>query len=61
VDEPSDFDEALYIMELANLQLAELEAYDRLLDDALERSYRDLGERPLRSRRDTMRELRTSA
>ena len=58
VDEPRDFDESLYIMELANLQLAELEAYERLLDDALERSYRDLGERPLRSRRDTMRELR---
>ncbi len=58
VDEPADFDETLYIMELANLQLAELEAYDRLLDDALERSYRDLGERPLRSRRDTLRELR---
>jgi len=58
VDEPRDFDEALYIMELANLQLAELEAYDRLLDEALERSYRDLGERPLRSRGDTLRELR---
>jgi hypothetical protein len=58
VDGPRDFDEPLYIMELANLQLAELEAYDRLLDDALERSYRDLGERPLRSRGDTMRELR---
>ncbi len=58
VDEPRDFDEALYIMELANLQLAELEAYDRLLDEALERSYRDLGERRLRSRRDIMRELR---
>ena len=39
-------------------QLAELEAYDRLLDDALERSYRDLGERPLRPRGHTMRELR---
>ena len=58
VDEPRDFDEALYIMELANLQLAELEAYDRLLDDALERSYRDLGVRPLRSRGDILRELR---
>jgi hypothetical protein len=58
VDEPQDFDETLYIMELANLQLAELEAYDRLLDDALERSYRDLGERPLRSRGHTLRELR---
>jgi hypothetical protein len=45
-------------MELANLQLAELEAYDRLLDDALERSYRDLGEQPLRSRGDILRELR---
>jgi hypothetical protein len=58
VDEPQDFDESLYIMELANLQLAELEAYDRLLDDALERSYRDLGERPLRSRGHILRELR---
>jgi len=58
IDEPQDFDETLYIMELANLQLAELEAYDRLLDDALDRSYRDLGERPLRSRGHIMRELR---
>jgi len=58
IDEPRDFDETLYIMELANLQLAELEAYDRLLDDALERSYRDLGEKPLRSRTHTLRELR---
>lgn len=58
IDEPQDFDETLYIMELANLQLAELEAYDRLLDDALERSYRDLGEQPLRSRGDILRELR---
>jgi hypothetical protein len=58
VDSPRDFDEPLYIMELANLQLAELEAYDRLLDDALDRSYRDLGERPLRSRGDILRELR---
>lgn len=58
IDEPQDFDETLYIMELANLQLAELEAYDRILDDALDRSYRDLGERPLRSRGDVLRELR---
>ncbi len=58
VDEPQDFDETLYIMELANLQLAELEAYDRLLDGTLERSYRDLGAHPLRSRADVLRELR---
>ena len=58
IDEPHDFDETLHIMELVNLQLAELEAYDRILDSALERSYRDLGERPLRSRGDILRELR---
>jgi hypothetical protein len=58
IDEPRDFGETLYIMELANLQLAELEAYDRILDTALERSYRDLGGRPLRSRGDILRELR---
>jgi hypothetical protein len=43
IDEPRYFDEVLYIMELANVQLAELEAYDRILDDAVERSYRDVG------------------
>jgi hypothetical protein len=42
VDEPRSFDEVIYIMELANLQLAELEAYDRILDTAVDRSYRDL-------------------
>jgi hypothetical protein len=56
VDRPENLDETLYIMELANLQLAELEAYDRLLDDALVRSYRDLGER--RARHDVLRQLR---
>jgi hypothetical protein len=42
VDEHRYLDETLYIMELANLQLAELEAYDRILDDAVEKAYRDL-------------------
>jgi hypothetical protein len=45
VDEPQFFDEALYLMELANVQLAELEAYDRILDGAVERSYRDITQR----------------
>src|SRR5438046_7644904 len=58
MDEPQNFDETLYVMELANLQLAELEAYDRILDEALERSYRDLGEQPLRRKGDVRRELR---
>ena len=45
-------------MELANLQLAELEAYDRILDDALERSYRDLTSRRTRARANILRDLR---
>ena len=58
IDLAENFDETLYVMELANLQLAELEAYDRMLDEALERSYRDLSERRSRSRTDVLRELR---
>jgi hypothetical protein len=58
IDERQNFDETLYVMELANLQLAELEAYDRILDHALERSYRDLTARPIRGRVDMLRELR---
>jgi len=63
IDEPVYFDETLYVMELANLQLAELEAYDRILDSAVDRSYRDLSARRIRglqraaAQRD-MRELR---
>jgi hypothetical protein len=58
VDEPADIEETLYIMELANLQLAELEAYDRILDTALDGAYRDLATAGLRSRAKILRELR---
>jgi hypothetical protein len=58
LDQKQNFDETLYVMELANLQLAELEAYDRILDDSLERSYRDLSVRQMRRRPHIMRELR---
>jgi hypothetical protein len=57
VQEPGGLDEILYVLESANLQLAELEAYDRILDTALERSYRDLTQRPGGSA-EVMRELR---
>jgi hypothetical protein len=57
VDDPKEWEEALYVLELANLQLAELEAYDRLLDSTLERTYRDLV-RPMRGRRQLVRDLR---
>ena len=58
VDEMQNFEETLYIMELANLQLAELEAYDRILDDSLVRAYRDLSLRQVRGRASMLRELR---
>jgi hypothetical protein len=58
IDERRNFDETLYVMELANLQLAELEAYDRILDDSLERAYRDLRSRPFRPRVGMLNELR---
>ena len=57
MDEPKHFDEVLYIMELANLQLAELEAYDRLLDEAVERAYRDATGARMRNRYQVMRQL----
>ncbi len=43
VDRAGPAEEILHVLELANLQLCELEAYDRMLDAALERSYADLG------------------
>lgn len=46
VDEPQNFDEILHVMELANVQLEELAAYDRMLDWAMERSYRDVAKPP---------------
>jgi len=58
IDERQNFDETLYVMELANLQLAELEAYDRILDGSLERAYRDLTMRPVQGRATMLRELR---
>jgi hypothetical protein len=58
IDEPQDFHEALYIVEIANLQLAELEAYDQLLDQALDRSYADLRVQRWRARPETLRDLK---
>ncbi len=42
VDQPALFDQCLWVLEVANVQLTELEAYDRLLDSASERAYADL-------------------
>jgi len=58
VDEAKNFQDTLYIIELANLQLGELKAYDRILDDALDRSYRDLSSRSLANRNEVLSSLR---
>jgi hypothetical protein len=42
VGEQDSLEEIIHVMELANVQLAELAAYDRVLDGALEVAYRDL-------------------
>jgi hypothetical protein len=57
LDQPRNIDETLYVMELANLQLAELEAYDRILDEAVERSYRDLNKSTLSGRGSILSQL----
>lgn len=58
IDEPKYIDETVYLMELANLQLAELEAYDRILDNVVDRAYRDLSGKRLRTVRGTAKTLR---
>lgn len=57
-DDPRNLEETLHVMELANLQLTELEAYDRVLDDAMDRAYRDLTLSGWRNRSWVLRELR---
>ena len=58
VDSPENFDSLLHVMELANVQLAEMEAYDAILDEALFKSYRDMARRSLIGRRDVLGPLR---
>ena len=47
IDDRRGVEETIYIMELANLQLAEYEAYDKLLDQSVEQAYRDMATRSL--------------
>lgn len=57
VGEQDSLEEIIHVMELANVQLTELAAYDRVLDGALEMAYRDLSRRR-RVRREVRRNLR---
>jgi hypothetical protein len=58
VDEPRSSDQALYVLELANLQLSEIESYDRVLDNVLDQAYRDLRGTSWRRRGEVLRALR---
>lgn len=58
VGEKDSLEDILHIMEVANVQLVELSAYDRLLDGSLEKAYRDLAKRRVRVNRDVHRNLR---
>jgi len=60
VGEQESLNEILHIMELANVQLVELAAYDRILDNSLETAYRDLIQRRWVSRQlqRSLREIR---
>ncbi|MFA5240524.1 MAG: hypothetical protein WC476_12575, partial [Phycisphaerae bacterium] len=51
-------DDVLHIMELANVQLVELAAYDRILDDSLQLSYKDISQLRFSSSRDVHKRLR---
>lgn len=58
VGEKDSLDDILHIMEVANVQLVELSAYDRLLDGSLEKAYRDLTKRRVKVSREIHRSLR---
>ncbi len=62
IDDGESLEDILHIMELANVQLAELEAYDRILDESLQNAYRDLSRRQGRVSgkriRERLREIR---
>jgi hypothetical protein len=58
VGQVAALDNILHIMELANVQLVELAAYDRILDDSLQVSYQDITQMRFHSSRDVHRRLR---
>ncbi len=58
VDAPHAFEETLHVLELANVQLASLESYDRFLDAVISRAYSDLRARGPRRRRRILTDLR---
>ena len=58
VGQQDSFDDVLHIMELANVQLVELAAYDRTLDEALQFAYSDMNRQAAGSTRKMLQNLR---
>jgi hypothetical protein len=58
VGQQDALDDVLHIMELANVQLVELAAYDRVLDEALQLAYSDVNKEKFRSGRPVLPNLR---
>lgn len=58
IDDRRGIEETIYVMELANLQLAEFEAYDKILDQSVEQAYRDMATRSLFRHRGALAPLR---
>jgi hypothetical protein len=58
VGQQDSLDDVLHIMELANVQLVELAAYDRVLDEALQVAYNDMNRQTVRSTRKMLENLR---
>ncbi len=58
VGQQDTLDDILHIMELANVQLVELAAYDKVLDEALQRAYSDMNKQPSGSTQRMLQNLR---
>jgi hypothetical protein len=58
VGQQDSLDDVLHIMELANVQLVELAAYDKVLDEALQRAYGDMNRQPVGLTRKMLQDLR---
>jgi hypothetical protein len=58
VGQQDSLDDVLHIMELANVQLVELAAYDKTLDEALQFAYSDMNRQTVRSTRKMLENLR---
>jgi hypothetical protein len=58
IGEEENLGDVLHVMEVANVQLMELEAYDRVLDSSLETAYRDLARTHTSPGREVLKNLR---